>query len=50
MLGSLDENMGRMSEEQQQQAGTLRQMQMDMIDKFEAYQKAKRNRPGSWLA
>ncbi|WP_234932245.1 tyrosyl-tRNA deacylase [Pectobacterium carotovorum] len=41
-LDSLGDNMGKMAEKQEQQATGLRDMQMKMLEKVEAYEKEKR--------
>lgn len=41
-LKVLDEKMGKMSEKQEQNASSLRDMQMNMLNKVEAYEKEKR--------
>lgn len=41
-LDALDKNLGKLTDEQQQQAASLREMQMKMLDKVEAYEKEKR--------
>lgn len=41
-LDALDKGLGKLSEEQQQQAASLREIQMQMIDKAEAYEKERR--------
>ncbi len=41
-LDALDKGLGKLTEEQQQQATSLRQIQMQMIDKAEAYEKERR--------
>ncbi len=41
-LDSLGDNMGKMAEKQEQQATGLRNMQMKMLEKVEAYEKEKR--------
>jgi chromosome segregation ATPase len=40
-LTSLDKNLTKLTDQQQQQATSLRQMQMDMLEKVEAYEKEK---------
>ncbi|MBO9654735.1 MAG: tyrosyl-tRNA deacylase [Agrobacterium tumefaciens] len=42
-LDALDKGLGKLTDEQQQQAASLREIQMQMIDKAEAYQKERRN-------
>ena len=42
-LDALDKGLGKLTDEQQQQAASLRQIQMQMIDKAEAYEKERRN-------
>ncbi|NSX86943.1 tyrosyl-tRNA deacylase [Agrobacterium tumefaciens] len=41
-LDALDKGLGKLTDEQQQQAASLREIQMQMIDKAEAYQKERR--------
>ncbi|MFK3780330.1 tyrosyl-tRNA deacylase [Agrobacterium sp. NPDC089420] len=41
-LDALDKGLGKLSDEQQQQAASLREIQMQMIDKAEAYEKERR--------
>jgi DNA repair exonuclease SbcCD ATPase subunit len=41
-LKSLDENMGKMAEKQEEQATNLRDLQMKMLEKVEAYETEKR--------
>jgi len=41
-LDALDKGLGKLTDEQQQQAASLRQIQMQMIDKAEAYEKERR--------
>jgi len=41
-LDALDKNLGKLTDEQQQQAASLREIQMKMLDKVEAYEKEKR--------
>ncbi len=42
-LDAVDKGMGKLSDEQQQQAANLRDMQMRMLDKAETYEKERRN-------
>ncbi len=42
-LGALDKNLSKMTDEQQAQATSLREMQMKMLDKVEAYEREKRD-------
>lgn len=42
-LSALDKGLGKLSDEQQQQAASLREIQMQMINKAEAYEKERRN-------
>ncbi|KDR89550.1 MULTISPECIES: hypothetical protein [Agrobacterium] len=42
-LDALDKGLGKLTDEQQQQAASLREMQMKMIDKVETYEKERRN-------
>ncbi|MGQ2953862.1 MAG: tyrosyl-tRNA deacylase [Agrobacterium sp.] len=42
-LDALDKGLGKLTDEQQQQAASLREMQMQMIDKVETYEKERRN-------
>jgi len=41
-LAALDKKLSKLTDEQQQQATSLREMQMKMLDKVEAYEKEKR--------
>ncbi len=41
-LDALDKGLGKLSDEQQQQAASLREIQMQMINKAEAYEKERR--------
>ncbi len=41
-LDALDKSLGKLTDEQQQQATSLREIQMKMLDKVEAYEKEKR--------
>lgn len=42
-LETLDKGLGKLTDEQQQQAASLRQIQMQMVEKAEAYEKERRN-------
>jgi hypothetical protein len=42
-LGALEKGVAKLSDEQQQQAASLRDMQMRMLDKVEAYENERRN-------
>lgn len=42
-IGALDKSMGKLSEEQKQQATSLRDLQMQMLNKVEQYEQEKRN-------
>jgi len=42
-LNALDKGLGKLSDEQQQQATNLRDIQMQMLEKVEAYEKERRN-------